>query len=103
MSYQFTVTDIAGKAHSLTGDDGSTLMEILRDAGLVEGVCGGVCACATCHVVIGADWFQILGAQSEEEKMLLEELPNMKEGSRLACQVNITSALDGAEMVILEE
>ena len=39
------VTDREGKRHELEGDSNSTLMEILRDAGLdIEAACGGCCA-----------------------------------------------------------
>ena len=51
------VTDRDGKKHELEGDTNSTLMEILRDAGLdIEAACGGCCACATCHVYINDQW-----------------------------------------------
>ena len=47
------VTDREGKLHELEADVGSTIMEIIRDAGLdIEAACGGCCACATCHVYI---------------------------------------------------
>ena len=51
------VTDREGKLHELEADVGSTIMEIIRDAGLdIEAACGGCCACATCHVYIDEKW-----------------------------------------------
>ena len=51
------VTDRNGTKHELDGDTNSTLMEILRDAGLeIEAACGGCCSCATCHVYVNEKW-----------------------------------------------
>ena len=50
------VTDREGSIHELKAELGSTIMEIIRDAGLdIEAACGGCCACATCHVYITND------------------------------------------------
>ena len=47
------VKDREGRIHELKADNGSTIMEIIRDAGLdIEAACGGCCACATCHIYI---------------------------------------------------
>ena len=47
------VKDREGNSHKLRADVGSTIMEIIRDAGLeIEAACGGCCACATCHVYV---------------------------------------------------
>ena len=43
--------------HEIAAENGLTLMEIIRDAGLdIEAACGGCCACATCHVYIDKEW-----------------------------------------------
>ena len=47
------VIDREGKSHELKAEEGLTLMEIIRDAGLdIEAACGGCCACATCHIYV---------------------------------------------------
>ena len=47
--------DSKGIEHILDGNDGWTVMEALRDAGLpITAECGGACACATCHVYVDA-------------------------------------------------
>ena len=47
------VTDRDGHAHRLQAPAGSILMEVLRDEGMgIEAICGGQCACATCHCLI---------------------------------------------------
>ncbi|MCH9853496.1 MAG: 2Fe-2S iron-sulfur cluster binding domain-containing protein [Alphaproteobacteria bacterium] len=103
MDLTINATDAKGKLHTIKGYENSSVMENLREAGLVEGVCGGVCSCATCHVAVHNDWVAKTGTRNEEEEMLLEELPEMQETSRLSCQIEFTAALDGLEVTILEE
>ncbi len=103
MEFTINATDAKGKLHIIKGYENSSVMENLREAGLVEGVCGGVCSCATCHVAVHDDWVSKTGARGEEEEMLLEELPDMQETSRLSCQIEFTPELDGLEVTILEE
>ncbi len=103
MNHQIKATDKANTTHIIEAEENMSIMELLRDAGLVEGVCGGVCACATCHIAIGAQWVNLTKPQDEEETMLLEELPTMQEYSRLGCQIPFTPELDGMEVIILED
>ena len=66
-----------------------------RDGQPLEGTCGGVMACSTCHVVIAADDFARLPPASDEEEDLLDLAPDATRFSRLACQIRLTPALDG--------
>ena len=50
------VTDADGAKNELTATPGSQLMNTIRDAGIVEGTCGGMASCGTCHVYIDDDW-----------------------------------------------
>jgi 2Fe-2S ferredoxin len=71
------------------GQAGS-ILEIALAAGLeIEHACGGVCACATCHVVVkqGAE---NLSQPSEEELDLVDQAPGCTLDSRLACQAVVT-------------
>jgi len=61
----------------------------------IDGDCGGVCSCATCHVQVDPAWMDKVGAASENEMGLLELEDEVSEFSRLGCQVRITSELDG--------
>ena len=64
---KISVTDREGNKHELEGDTNSTLMEILRDAGLdIEASCGGCCACATCHVYIDKKWLSKINPINED-------------------------------------
>ena len=99
------VTDRNGESHTLTSGNGGSLMETLRDEGMgVEAICGGQCACATCHCLIDADWFPRLDPPDDDEKELLEYLDSYDSGrSRLTCQITMTEALDGISLEVAPE
>lgn len=75
---------------------GYSLMEIARDAGLVEGACGGSLACATCHIIFDDKTFSLLKEKSEEEEEMLDLAFHLEDNSRLGCQIIMTPSLDGA-------
>lgn len=61
----------------------------------IDGDCGGQCACATCHVFVSSAWAKEMpGAKPNEEEML-NFTAAREDGSRLACQIVLTDALDG--------
>ena len=59
----------------------------------IEGICGGMAMCASCHVYVNSD--SLLDDVSEDEKAMLSEAFNIKSSSRLGCQIQITKELDG--------
>ena len=81
---------------TLEGTTGS-LMQLARDYGVdgIDGECGGVCSCATCHVHIEEGPVENIGKQSEFEADLLELNDYANEKSRLCCQIPISEELDG--------
>lgn len=80
---------------------GLRLVELIRAHGLpIKAECGGAGVCATCHVRISAPWSKQLPPASEDELAKLDEIPGAGEHSRLACQIEMTSALDGLEFTI---
>jgi len=93
------VTDRDGNKHELEGDCNSTLMEILRDAGLdIEAACGGCCACATCHVYINDKWLQKISSKDDDEESMLDQAFDVRNTSRLSCQISLSEDLDGIEL-----
>ena len=66
------VTNRAGDSYSVDADTGLSLMDVLRERGDVEAICGGSCACATCHVHIEESWLTQVGAPESDEQALLE-------------------------------
>jgi ferredoxin len=74
--------------HRLEAVDGWRLMELLRDHGVgIEGICGGACACASCHVVVRQDLGRPPAPPREDELDRLDELPVIEPTSRLSCQI----------------
>lgn len=61
----------------------------------IDGDCGGVCSCATCHVHVAPEDMERLGEASDIEKDMLELDDNVSEYSRLGCQIPISDALEG--------
>jgi len=98
-------TDREGVEHELQAKPGSTLMEVLRDADLgIAALCGGMCACATCHVYIDGAWISRLGERQSDETALLEDLPAYQPAqSRLSCQIRLSSELDGLTLTVAPE
>ena len=98
------VIDRDGKKHELEGDTNSTLMEILRDAGLdIEAACGGCCACATCHVYINDQWLEKISPKDDDEESMLDQAFDVRNSSRLSCQINLSEDLDGIELELAPE
>ncbi len=98
------VTDRDGNKHELEGDSNSTLMEILRDAGLdIEAACGGCCACATCHVYINDKWLQKISSKDDDEESMLDQAFDVRNTSRLSCQISLSEELDGIELELASE
>ncbi len=61
----------------------------------IEGECGGVCSCATCHVHVDAAWISRVGPAGDAEAAMLELEDGVNSASRLGCQVPIRPELDG--------
>src|SRR5579859_3130135 len=61
----------------------------------IDALCGGVMACGTCHVFVESTWFGTLPKKSEFEEAMLGFSVNTQTNSRLACQLEVTEALDG--------
>ena len=98
------VIDRDGNKHELEGDPNSTLMEILRDADLdIEAACGGCCACATCHVYINDQWLEKISPKDDDEESMLDQAFDVKNTSRLSCQISLSEELDGIELELAPE
>lgn len=96
------VVDRDGVEHEVSAESGLKIMEVLRDLGYgVAAICGGRCACATCHVYVDDEWWGRLPKMQSEEQELLGELSVYRaNSSRLSCQVEFTNCLDGLKVTI---
>lgn len=95
-------TDRDGTRHELEARERSSLMEILRQAGLsIEALCSGSCQCATCHVFVEEPWLSKLKPQTEFELATLEgEACEVRANSRLSCQISWHADLDGIVLTV---
>lgn len=93
------VTFIAhdGTPHEVQAAAGQSLMLAAVTNGVpgIDADCGGACACATCHVYVPEAWAGKLPEQGQMEKDMLNFSAELRDNSRLACQIPITEALDG--------
>ena len=98
------VTDLEGKTKEIEGTIGWTLMEVIRDNGVaIKAECGGACACATCHVYVADEWIEQTGERTEEEEDMIDLALDVQDGSRLACQIELTEALDGLKVSLARD
>ncbi len=78
-----------------------SLMQIALEHGLegIDGACGGALSCGTCHVYVHPEWTEkVIAAnneQTQEEEDALDQAFDIRETSRLGCQIKVTKALDG--------
>ncbi len=81
---------------TLEGTSGS-VMALAVDNGIkgIDGDCGGVCSCATCHVHVAPEDMSKTGSTRQIEADMLELDDNVDEFSRLCCQLEISDSLDG--------
>lgn len=95
------VTDFDGKEHELEALEGWRVMEIIRDYGLpIKAECGGACSCATCHVYVDEAWVDKLHPMEPEEEDMLDEAIEVKDNSRLSCQILMSEELDGLKVTL---
>ena len=103
---ELTVILKTGEEKTLKAEEGWSLMEILRDAGVeeIEGACGGSMACATCHVYIHPDWEDRVNAKnnekSDEEEDMLDIAFDIRAESRLGCQIRMSDDLSGLVVAV---
>lgn len=89
--------DHEGNRREIEAKQGTTIMEAAVQ-NLVPGIdadCGGACACATCHVYVDEAWFGKLKARDDMEESMLDFAEDVKDTSRLSCQIQLTDELDG--------
>ena len=95
------VNDQEGRTHELEAIDGWRVMEIIRDHGLpIKAECGGCCSCATCHVYVDEDWVSRLHPMRDDEQDLLDTAPDVRDNSRLSCQILMSEELDGLRVTL---
>jgi len=93
---KIVVIDRADKEHEIEAptDMDFNLMEICKASELpVEGTCGGMALCASCHCYVLTD--HELKAPSDDEEDMMDQAFFVESNSRLSCQIKLTNELDG--------
>ena len=85
-----------GKRREVDAPLGLSVLEIAHKHGIdIEGACEGSLACSTCHVIVDAEWYELLKEATEDEEDMLDLAFGLTQTSRLGCQLIMTEELDG--------
>lgn len=104
---KITITDRQGVKHKVDAptDMNMNIMELVRSYELAPegtiGLCGGMAMCASCQCYIESD--HELPEISYDEDLMLSEAFNVKDNSRLSCQIFIKEELNGLEIELAPE
>jgi ferredoxin, 2Fe-2S len=91
-----------GDTRTIDTQANQSVMEALRDNGIdeIEALCGGSCACATCHIYVDEKFRDKLPLMSSAENDLLDASDFRRSNSRLSCQIALSSELNGIEVEV---
>ena len=94
---KITYVTAQGERIETEGEIGSTVMEtaIMNAIPGIVAECGGACTCATCHVYVDDAWRETVGGPSMMEEDMLDFAFDVKDASRLSCQIKVRPELDG--------
>jgi ferredoxin, 2Fe-2S len=94
-----------GTEATVTGVAGMTVMEtaVKNQISGIDADCGGACACATCHVYIDESWREKVGKRNAMEEDMLDFAFDVRDNSRLSCQIKVGDALDGLRVTVPEK
>lgn len=101
------ITDRDGVLHEIDAptDMNMNLMEVVKAYELAPegtiGICGGMAMCASCQCYVNSG--HSLPEMSDDEEAMLSEAFNVKDNSRLGCQLHISDAMDGLEVELAPE
>ena len=102
---KITFIQSSGTEQTVDGTPGMSVMEAAVK-NLVPGIdadCGGACACATCHVFVEPDWLEKTGKRNSMEEDMLDFAFDVRDNSRLSCQIKISDTLDGLRVRVPEK
>lgn len=96
--------DVNGERRECNVATGVSVMEggIQNGIAGILAICGGSCACSTCHAYIDEAWMAAVGVPDEIEDSTLELAFERKPNSRLTCQIEVTPSLDGLVVYVAQ-
>jgi ferredoxin, 2Fe-2S len=102
-----TVTYIQrdGVVRTITVENDTSVMQaaIASDVSGIDAICGGACACATCHVYVDENWLAKRPAPAETETAMLEFACDVRPNSRLSCQIQVGENIDGLTVTVAKQ
>jgi 2Fe-2S ferredoxin len=95
-----TYVEHDGTRHRVDVEEGMSLMEgaTLNMVPGVEGMCGGICSCATCHCYLPPEWAAKVPKAGLGELNMLENASHRHDNSRLGCQIVVNDEMEGLEV-----
>lgn len=101
MTIKITVIDRDNQSHEIEAEANLTLAGAIKQNVSPDSfmICGGCCACATCHVEVDPEWNDKLTAMEDDEDAVLDSA-DRTEYSRLSCQVQLTEQHNGLKVKI---
>jgi 2Fe-2S ferredoxin len=99
---RITFIQPGGSHRNVVARAGLSVMETAKEHGIagIAALCGGACACATCHVYVDAAWLGRLPEPEDIETAMLELAWERRHESRLSCQITVTAQLDGLTLTV---
>ena len=101
------ITDRHGVTHDILAptDMAMNLMEVIRSYELTPegtiGICGGMAMCASCQCYVQSS--HLLPEKTADEEAMLSAALNVHPNSRLGCQIQINTEMDGLEVELAPE
>lgn len=93
---KINIEDKDGNLYQIEGNSTSkiSLLEVLRNNKInINGECGGIAECSSCHIYITSN--HETPEMSMIEDMMLDEVESRQENSRLSCQLGLRDYMDG--------
>lgn len=103
-----TIIDREGVSHEVDAptDMNMNIMELVRAYELAPegtiGICGGMAMCASCQCYVLTPETPLPEMNPDEDAMLAEAF-NVKENSRLGCQLHLSDEMDGLVVELAPE
>ncbi len=93
---KMTFIERDGTRREVDAPKGLSVLEVAHKHGIdIEGACEGSLACSTCHVIVDAEWYDMLNEATEDEEDMLDLAFGLTQTSRLGCQIIMSEELDG--------
>ena len=98
---KMTFIEPNGTRREVEAPIGLSVLEIAHKHGIdIEGACEGSLACSTCHVIVDAEWYELIKDATEDEEDMLDLAFGLTKTSRLGCQIIMTEELDGLTVAL---